>query len=198
MQRTQEIEFHCARLRIDPVWLPGKNTVMSDRIAVSVILLFLLPTPVRGQEEKPDPTIVLAEGERFLTNKSDWTVCSQSDSYADQTFGGMWSTHGGLLRAPAESANSTAVQTVKIPEAGKYRVWSKYQCPPYFHYMHRVEVWQRGRRLFSHDYGKLTAKRLYSFFGKTTYGLPAKSQVCLLYTSPSPRDATLSRMPSSA
>ena len=27
---------------------------------------------------------------------------------------------------------------------------------------------------------------------------PSQSQVCLLYTSPSPRDATLSRMPSSA
>ena len=29
-------------------------------------------------------------------------------------------------------------------------------------------------------------------------GRPAKSCTCLLYTSPSPRDATLSRMPSSA
>ena len=29
-------------------------------------------------------------------------------------------------------------------------------------------------------------------------GLPGFSNACLLYTSPSPRDATLSRMPSSA
>ena len=31
-----------------------------------------------------------------------------------------------------------------------------------------------------------------------TIELDARYQVCLLYTSPSPRDATLSRMPSSA
>ena len=30
------------------------------------------------------------------------------------------------------------------------------------------------------------------------YDIPAFGQTCLLYTSPSPRDATLSRMPSSA
>ena len=33
---------------------------------------------------------------------------------------------------------------------------------------------------------------------KLIYGLAAYSWICLLYTSPSPRDATLSRMPSSA
>ena len=32
----------------------------------------------------------------------------------------------------------------------------------------------------------------------TKVGLIAKDYICLLYTSPSPRDATLSRMPSSA
>ena len=40
------------------------------------------------------------------------------------------------------------------------------------------------------------------FFSHETYtparGGSAQSEVCLLYTSPSPRDATLSRMPSSA
>ena len=33
---------------------------------------------------------------------------------------------------------------------------------------------------------------------KVVKGLPSLPSVCLLYTSPSPRDATLSRMPSSA
>ena len=32
----------------------------------------------------------------------------------------------------------------------------------------------------------------------TRVALPSEEEVCLLYTSPSPRDATLSRMPSSA
>ena len=34
--------------------------------------------------------------------------------------------------------------------------------------------------------------------GVTAVTLLAESHICLLYTSPSPRDATLSRMPSSA
>ena len=34
--------------------------------------------------------------------------------------------------------------------------------------------------------------------GENVLGFPALASVCLLYTSPSPRDATLSRMPSSA
>ena len=33
---------------------------------------------------------------------------------------------------------------------------------------------------------------------KTTFKIAGKLWICLLYTSPSPRDATLSRMPSSA
>ena len=38
-----------------------------------------------------------------------------------------------------------------------------------------------------------------SYCGKSAcYLADAAEQVCLLYTSPSPRDATLSRMPSSA
>ena len=34
--------------------------------------------------------------------------------------------------------------------------------------------------------------------GEINYDLRGRSLTCLLYTSPSPRDATLSRMPSSA
>jgi hypothetical protein len=89
----------------------------------------------------------------------------------------MWVTHGGLLRASAESVEATAVQTVHIPESGTYRVWSKYQSPPYFHFLHRVEILQRGRVVFAHDYGRRDAERMYSFSGQTVYGLPPKKQL---------------------
>ena len=60
----------------------------------------------------------------------------------------------------------------------------------------RILVQRRGRggmRYRSHPKGKI-APASYPFIehDKTTIGI-----VCLLYTSPSPRDATLSRMPSS-
>ena len=81
--------------------------------------------------------VVIAEGERFrpLDDKG-WKVTHQNDSYGSHTYGGMWMTHGACLGAPADSADSVATQTVDVPKAGSYRVWSKYQAPPYFNYLH--------------------------------------------------------------
>lgn len=142
-----------------------------------LLIALLLQMPI-GTAADP-PSIVVAEGERFVTtgDENGWSVVHQEQSYATQAFGGMWVTHGGLLRAPAGSEAAVARQTVAIPESGDYRVWSKYQAPPYFHYLHRVEVWQGGRKRFAHNYGDMNAERMYSFFGKTVYGLPPKKQV---------------------
>lgn len=123
-------------------------------------------------------TVVVAEGEHFsVADSGGWQVEHQEQSYASQAFGGMWVTHGGLLGAPADSAGSVATQRVNIPVAGEYRVWSKYQAPPYFNYLHRVEIWQGGQQVFTHDYGKLDAERMWSFCGATTYDLPPKKQI---------------------
>ena len=48
-----------------------------------------------------------------------------------------------------------------------------------------------------HDYVPWDEGRNFAALGGVDYD-PEQSQLCLLYTSPSPRDATLSRMPSSA
>ena len=119
--------------------------------------------------------VVVAQGEKFKPlDEKGWKVTAQDDSYASHTYGGMWVCHGGLLGAPAEGAGSVATQTVNIPAAGQYRVWSKYQAPPYFNYMHRIEVVQNGKVVFSHDYGKVSAKRLWSFAG--AYKMPPIAQ----------------------
>ena len=57
-----------------------------------------------------------------------------------------------------------------------------------------------GHVCMYHDQGLIPFKALALDTGvNTTLGLPIiRTSVCLLYTSPSPRDATLSRMPSSA
>ncbi|MCY3018776.1 MAG: hypothetical protein NTW87_07080, partial [Planctomycetota bacterium] len=125
--------------------------------------LFMLAALAAVAGEGP-PSVVVAEGEAFkpLDGKG-WRVTHQNDSYASHTYGGMWVTHGGLLSAPANSASSIAVQTVVIPAAGKYRVWSKYQAPPYFNYLHKIEVVQNGKALHSRVYGKEGTPRLWSF-----------------------------------
>ncbi|HVF09889.1 MAG TPA: hypothetical protein VNA16_03755, partial [Abditibacteriaceae bacterium] len=116
----------------------------------------------------PPPSVVIAEGERFKTlDAKGWKVTPQDLSYASHTYGGMWVTHGALLGAPAASNGSVATQTVQIPAAGSYRVWSKYQAPPYFNYLHKVEVMQGGRAVYSHVYGKEGTDRLWSFSGQS-------------------------------
>jgi hypothetical protein len=125
-----------------------------------------LPLLLAQQPKPPAPTVVVAEGEKF-TPRDDkgWKPAHQDDSYGSHTYGGMWMSQGGCLAAPADSAGSLAVQAVTIPVAGKYRVWSKYQAPPYFNYLHRIEVHQGGKQKFAHDYGKKGTDRLWSFSG---------------------------------
>src|SRR5215208_7083316 len=77
----------------------------------------------------------------------------------------MWMTHGACLGAAADSVGAVATQVVHIPTAGAYRVWSKYQAPPYFNYLHKLEVLQEGKVVFSHVYGKKGTDRLWSFSG---------------------------------
>jgi len=133
-----------------------------------LLLVAFLPALLLAQPPKAAPTVVVAEGERFAPkDDKGWKPTHQDDSYGSHSYGGMWMTHGGCLGAPADSAGSVATQAVTIPAAGKYRVWSKYQAPPYFHYLYRVEVRQGGRVKFSHDYGKAGTPRLWSFSGQS-------------------------------
>jgi hypothetical protein len=125
----------------------------------SLLALLLLAVPAAAHH------VVVAEGERFTPQGKGWKATAQDDSYASHTYGGMWMTHGGCLGAPADSDGAVAVQAVTIPTAGKYRVWSKYQAPPYFNYLHRIEVHQGGKLAFSAVYGKAGTPRLWSFSG---------------------------------
>ena len=134
------------------------------------VLLFcaLLMRVLTAAMSAEPPAVIVAEGEQFTSkDKAGWKVIDQDQSLASHTYGGMWTSHGGLLSAAADSSGSTAVLNVKIPEAGDYRVWSKYQAPPYFNYMHRIEVWQNGKKVYHADYGRTGTDRLWSFSGKS-------------------------------
>ncbi|MBI1830084.1 MAG: hypothetical protein HYR84_01375, partial [Planctomycetes bacterium] len=110
--------------------------------------------------------IIIAEGESFTPlDKKGWKVTHQQDSYASHTYGGAWMTHGGCLGAPADSVDSIAERTITVKDGGTFRVWSKYQAPPYFNYLHKVEIVQAGKVVFTHVYGKKGTDRLWSFSG---------------------------------
>jgi hypothetical protein len=122
-----------------------------------------------AQAKPAEPTVVIAEGEFFKSQGDGWKPTHQDYSLASHTYGGMWVSNGGLLGIDPKSAGKTATLDVQIPVAGSYRVWSKYQAPPYFNYMHKIEVIQNGKTVFTYDYGKELAPKFYSFFG--AYGL---------------------------
>lgn len=111
--------------------------------------------------------LVVAEGERFTPQGKGWAVTPMDESYASHSYGGMWLTHGACLGAAADGKDEVAVHAVTIPAAGAYRVWSKYQAPPYFNYLHRIEVHQGGRKVFEHVYGRKGTDRLWSFSGES-------------------------------
>jgi hypothetical protein len=126
---------------------------------LSFLAVLLLIPAARGE-------IVIAEGEKFNPGDAKgWKVTHQNDSYGSHTYGGMWMTHGACLGAAADSVGTIATQTVHIPVAGAYRVWSKYQAPPYFNYLHKLEVVQAGKVVFAHVYGRRGTDRLWSFSG---------------------------------
>lgn len=139
---------------------------MLSRLALLPFLLLGVSSIV-AQPAKT-PVVIIAEGEQFKPrDDKGWKVTHQNDSYASHTYGGMWVTHGGLLGAAADSVGAVAVQAITVPQAGDYRVWSKYQAPPYFNYLHKIEVVQNGKTLFSHVYGKKGTPRLWSFSGES-------------------------------
>ncbi len=109
--------------------------------------------------------VVVAEGEFFKPQGPGWTVTGMDDSYAAHTYGGMWLSQGGCLGAAADSVDAVAIQTVQVPSSGAYRVWSKYQAPPYFNYTHKIEIAQKGKTVYSQVYGKKGTDRIWSFGG---------------------------------
>jgi hypothetical protein len=116
----------------------------------------------------PTPVVIVAEGESFAPQGKDgWEVIPQDRSFASHTYGGMWVSQGGLLSVPARQEGAVAVRKVPVPQAGQYRVWSKYQAPPFFHYLHKIELVQGGKTVFSHVYGKGGTERLWSFSGES-------------------------------
>ena len=135
------------------------------RAAAAALAALVIGSRLAAAAEVSTAQVVVAEGEFFKPQGPGWSVTHMDDSYASHSYGGMWLTQGGCLGAPADSKDAVAVQTVSVPVAGSYRVWSKYQAPPYFNYLHKIEVLQKGKKVFEHVYGKKGTDRLWSFSG---------------------------------
>ena len=78
------------------------------------------------------------------------------------------------------SHNGSSTGRINVPVAGTYKVWCTIRC----------ENTPGAGNIYLRVNGTTIARQHVEVWARYNY--------CLLYTSPSPRDATLSRMPSSA
>jgi hypothetical protein len=64
-----------------------------------------------------------------------------------------------LLSADARNADASAYHDVEVPEAGKYRLWARYEYPGFCEARFRVRIVQDGRTVLDHTMGKKDSPR---------------------------------------
>lgn len=110
-------------------------------------------------------------------NKGRWTVGHWGrDLYQNMIFGGVWSSRFANAVTDATDTPAEAFSDVEVPEARRYKLWAKYECPPFFNYPFAVRVEKlddKGKpagKLFEQVFGLRNAVKHYSFMSKTMKG----------------------------
>ena len=151
-------------------------------LLLSLITLFYT-SPLRAAPAAPtppDPTRITLECEdmqgvsqnRFGPGPG-WQVGRWGhDLYQNMIFGGVWAS--GLRNAMTDETDTPAQVTAEIivPTNGTYKVWAKYECPPFFNYAFAIRITPvtGGPPIFDHTYGLREAPKHYCFTAKLTSG----------------------------
>ena len=101
------------------------------------------------------------------------------------------------LQRLEDNGDITTLHTVSFPSTGGWQTWGETTSSIYFNegqYNLRIAITQPQFNLNWIEFSTVTSTEELEAFAQ----LDVFPNPCLLYTSPSPRDATLSRMPSSA
>lgn len=111
------------------------------------------------------------DGKGFGATATSWRLGRAGiDHYQNNVFGGHWQSRRGTAMTDAGDNHATLTRDITIPKAGWYKLWVKYECPPYFNYAFDVEV-SRGRNmLFRKTYGLINSPKHYCFTDKLTTG----------------------------
>jgi hypothetical protein len=95
------------------------------------------------------------------------------DLYQNMVFGGVWASrsHAAMTDAGDNAAEMTA--EFDVPADGAYKVWVKYECPPFFNYAFGVRVEpaaEKGKAALDRVYGLRESAKHFSFMGKPLAG----------------------------
>jgi hypothetical protein len=109
------------------------------------------------------PHQLLIEAEEFRVVEGPWRVLGQDEAYYAATFSNTFISRQKLLGAPARAARARATYTARIPAAGAYRVWSRYENPSRWSVEHTVRIEQGGNVVFERTYGRTSSPKLWPF-----------------------------------
>ena len=121
------------------------------------------PEPVRIVIECEDMKGVAQN--RFGPGRS-WQVGRWGhDLYQNMIFGGVWASRLRNAMTDETDASAEVTAEIEVPADGAYKLWAKYECPPFFNYAFgiRIEPAGGGAAVFDHTYGLRDAAKHFCF-----------------------------------
>ncbi|MBI3923843.1 MAG: beta-galactosidase trimerization domain-containing protein [Armatimonadetes bacterium] len=95
------------------------------------------------------------------------------DLYQNMIFGGVWASRLGTAMTEAADTPSEAYSDLQVPTTGTYKVWVKYECPPFFNYAFGLRLTSldtTGAPVFDRTYGLLNSPKHFCFTNELTRG----------------------------
>jgi len=109
----------------------------------------------------------------FGGGSPEWRVGRHGyDLYQNNIFGGHWQSRTRTAMTDAGSNPAEISALLNVPKAGPYKLWVKYECPPYFNYAFEVILTPVGAAApsFRKTFGLIDNPKHFSFTDKLTTG----------------------------
>lgn len=109
----------------------------------------------------------------FGGGSPEWRVGRHGyDCYQNNIFGGHWQSRTRTAMTDAGHNPAEIWAQIQVPKAGSYKLWVKYECPPYFNYAFEVALIPAGAAAptFRKTFGLIDSPKHFSFTDKLTSG----------------------------
>ena len=151
--------------------MPDEGSVSMSSLRIVLILAavwsagFYSPPPAYSQETNVHKIVLEAEDFR-PSGQGGWkAIRDGGGNYMVDIIGASHISGGMLLSAPASADGAQAVLNAEIPADGAYKIWARYEAPLYYNCIFDISVKQGGKIVFSHEYGRSGALKLWYYGG---------------------------------
>lgn len=164
--------------------IPLLSFVITHRMKFSLTLLgaavACCASFLHAQTNEPTRIIIECENMKGVDQRrfgpgKDWQVGRWGhDLFQNMIFGGAWASR--LRTAMTDNSDSSAEATAEITvsASGKYKVWVKYECPPFFNYPFGIKIQPAEPKdapaVFYKTYGLRESPKHFCFTKKLTRG----------------------------